>query len=321
MGTLIAHYEFQRQHHWGIVQDNQILPLGQFSTTSEFLKNRATLIASANTDGPRLPLEQVKILSPVSNPRQVICQGVNYADHRAEGGYDKQKPPYNMIFAKAPSSVTSAYSDITRPKHVRLLDYELELGLVVGQDVTGPVQVNDGNLTDYVAGIVIANDISARDVQIPQEQWDKGKSYRTFCPVGPYLYLLSRQETADIHNLNLSLWVNGELRQSANSGDMLYKPAETLTELSTIMDLHAGDLILTGTPAGVALHTPGPLVQKLTSLFMSRQKRMDIFVKSQLQNPRYLANGDVIRAAIRNSSGTIDLGMQQNTIVTNEEES
>jgi len=315
MGTTVVHYKYQKKCYWGIVKGKEILPLGEFYSTSEFLKQRHDLIEKVNDSSPTIPIMNVEVLSPVINPKHVICQGVNYSDHRIEGGYDPQKPSYNMIFSKATSSVTSAYNDIIKPSHVRLLDYEIELGLVIGKDITCPVEVVNTNFTEYVAGIVITNDISARDIQIPEEQWEKGKSFRTFCPVGPYLYLLDKNEVNEIHDLDLKLWVNNELRQSANTKNLLYKPTETLTELSRVMDFHIGDLILTGTPSGVAISPPPALFQKLSALFLSKEKRMELFIKKQQKNPKYLVTRDIITASIKNKSGTIDLGMQENRIV------
>src|SRR5690606_13992521 len=98
---------------------------------------------------------------------------------------EAKRPPFNMIFGKANSSLTSAYDTVVSPEHVKLLDYEIELGLVIGKDITEETAVTDDNLHEYLAGLVVANDISARDVQLVQGQWLKGKSYRTFCPTGP----------------------------------------------------------------------------------------------------------------------------------------
>ncbi|MFN8531551.1 MAG: fumarylacetoacetate hydrolase family protein [Anaerolineae bacterium] len=219
-----------------------------------------------------------------------------------------------MIFMKADSSLCGAHDAVICPPRVKLLDYEIELGLVIGREISTPVEVTPENLHEFVAGITITNDISARDIQIPQEQWDKGKSYRTFCPTGPYLYLLEAEDVPLLNALELRLWVNGELRQSASTGDMLYKPAETLRELSEIMNLDPGDLILTGTPSGVAITPPPKLVQNLTALLLPPERRSALFIKTQLKNLRYLKAGDTIRASIASSNGQIDLGTQLNHV-------
>ena len=313
MGTLTARFEHEDRTLWGVVHGQEVVPVGEYAGTRDFLERGRPRVGSL--EGQGIQLADVRLLGPVTRPARLIAQGINYVDHRKEGGYGAAKPPYNMIFTKADSSLCGPQDAVVCPPHVELLDYEIELGLVVGRPITGPVEVTSENLHEYVAGLIITNDISARDVQIPQEQWDKGKSYRTFCPTGPYLYLLDAEDVPLLDDLELRLWVNGELRQSASTADMLYKPAETLRELSGIMDLDPGDLILTGTPAGVAIAPPPKVVQKVTALVLTPEKRSELFVKGQLENPRYLKSGDLIRASIYSNDGCVDLGAQLNTVV------
>lgn len=312
MGTLTARFEHQGRILWGVVKGDKVIPVGEYASTREFLEKGRETAQKANGNG--LSLVEVRLQSPVTQPARVVAQGVNYADHRKEGGYDAAKPSFNMIFMKADSSICGPHDEVICPPHVKLLDYEIELGLVIGQEMRQPVEVTLENLHQYVAGFTIANDVSARDIQIPQEQWDKGKSYRTFCPTGPYLYLLDAGEAALLNILELRLWVNGELRQKASTANMLYKPAETLRELSALMDLDPGDLILTGTPAGVAITPPSKAMQKLAHLLFTPEKRAELFVKNQMKNPQYLKSGDLIRSQIYSSDGRIDLGAQLNTV-------
>jgi len=135
-------------------------------------------------------------------------------------------------------SCSTADSDVIRPRGVRFLDYEIELGLVLRREITSPTAVTDANLHDFVAGPVIVNDYSARDVQIPQTQFYKGKSFRTFGPVGPYLCMLGAGDMGALKDFRLTLTVNGEVRQSDSTRNLVYGPAETLTELSGVHDLH-----------------------------------------------------------------------------------
>lgn len=263
-----------------------------------------------------LSFDEVEFLSPVTKPARIICQGANYASHRTEAGLEAKRPPFNLIFSKADSSLCGANSEIVRPEHVRLLDYEIELGLIIGEDIEKPAEVTDENLYQYIAGIVIVNDVSARDIQFSQGQWLKGKSYRTFAPTGPYLYLLDADEVPLIHNLELNLWVNDEIRQSANTNQLLFKPAETLSELSEIMDLSKGDLVLTGTTGGVALNISAAVHEQLMNPAVSGQQKLDIIIQSQLNNDRYLKDGDIIRCQIKSPDGVIDLGRQNNTVVS-----
>ena len=143
---------------------------------------------------------------------RIFCQGANYRSHMVESGMDPDRA-FNMLFTKSTASLTGPDDDIVAPPHVRLLDYEVELGIVLGRPITGPVTVTDANLADYVGAFVLANDVSARDVQLPQGQWYKGKSYPTFCPVGPYLCVPEPDEVARWRELRLTLSVNGAVRQ------------------------------------------------------------------------------------------------------------
>jgi len=318
MGIRIGRFQHKGIVHWGVVDQHTVWPIPESYPTLRALlaaESRGAQLRQATLAGEGISLAEVRWLSPIDQGAQVVCQGVNYASHRQEGGYAPEKPSFNTIFTKASSAICGPNDDIIRPPHVRLLDYEIELGVVVGRVITGPVKFTPENLCQYVAGMVITNDISARDVQIPQGQWIKGKSYRTFCPVGPYLYLLDEGEGDVMEDLELKLWVNGDLRQSASTSQLLFKPAETLTELSGVMDLFPGDLLMTGTPSGVALKIPKSFVRKLTGLFLSDERQMEMFVERQLQIPAYLQDGDVIRATIRSPGGHVDLGVQENRVV------
>jgi 2-keto-4-pentenoate hydratase/2-oxohepta-3-ene-1,7-dioic acid hydratase in catechol pathway len=197
---------------------------------------------------------------------------------------------------------------------VRLLDYEVEIGFVLKREVTGPERVTADNLADFIGALVLHNDVSARDVQLPQVQFYKGKSYRTFGPTGPWLLLVDADELARFGEIALRLEVNGQLRQQGTGDDLVFKPAETLTELSEIQDLAPGDLVVTGTPGGTAVKAPPPL-----KLFIARllpdSKRWPMFIKGALNDPDYLRDGDRILAAAATPDGALDLGAQHNTVV------
>ncbi|MBO1000655.1 fumarylacetoacetate hydrolase family protein [Bacillus sp. SD075] len=318
MGIQIVRFEKEGKDQWGVVSGEKILVLnGSYSTLAGFLEEGAEEARNIKQQGKAesILINEVKILSPVTKPARIVCQGANYSSHRAEAGLEAARPPFNMIFSKSDSSLCGAYSDIVRPKQVQLLDYEIELGLVIGTDISEAAQVTDENLHKYVAGLVIVNDVSARDIQLPQGQWLKGKSYRTFGPTGPYFYLLDEEEIPLIHDLEVNLWVNNELRQSANTSQLLYKPAETLTELSEIMDLSKGDLIITGTTGGVALNLSTEVMGKVSSLAVPGQEKLDLLVENQRTSEKYLRDGDIIRCTIKSLDGRIDLGEQVNKVV------
>ena len=164
---------------------------------------------------------------------------------------------------------------------------------------------------EYVFGLTIANDVSARDVQIPQMQFFKGKSYRGFCPLGPYLAVLERDEFAYLDQLTLTLTVNGEVRQHDETRNLVYKPAETITELSTFSDVSPGDVLLTGTPAGCALRIPPAPVRRLMQLVLPERKFWATFRKVQGKRPQYLKPGDLMTATIVSADRVIDLGEQR----------
>ncbi|MGR8920826.1 MAG: fumarylacetoacetate hydrolase family protein [Gammaproteobacteria bacterium] len=314
MAVNVLHFELHGERRWGVVCGDRVIPLdGRFETTAEFLHHHtADRLRSVAGEGPGL--DGVTILSPVTRNQQFICQGANYRQHMIESGLDPDAKTFNMIFRKASSSIVGANEPLVRPPHVRLLDYEIELGLVLGRDVESAVAVDDGNLHEYVAGLVMVNDYSARDVQIPQMQFYKGKSYRSFGPVGPYLCLLEREDFARLRDLRLELAVNGRVRQQDSTANLVFGPAETLTELSATQDLHRGDLIATGTPSGCALRIPSPLLVKLLGLLPERLK-WRAFVRAQSRRDAYLADGDVVESRIASGDGRIDLGVQRNEVV------
>lgn len=317
MGAHVARYEKDGQVRWAVVKRGSLYPIaGEYESLAEFLRHGAAMVDAAS--GEAISTDNVRLLSPVTAPCSIVCQGLNYSSHRAEAGRDVEKPPFNLMFMKAHSSLSGPKDDVIRPKGVKLLDYELELGVVVGKTIEGRTKVTNDNMHEYIAGVVITNDVSARDVQIPQQQWFKGKSFRTFCPAGPYLYLTDKQDISKILNLDIRLEVNGEVRQHANTSQLLYGPAETLTELSGLMNLYPGDLIQTGTPGGVAIKAPSARQQRIARILMDEKKMMKTFFKRQLENPMYLKDGDVMRLTMKSADNSIDLGVMETRVVSAE---
>jgi 2-keto-4-pentenoate hydratase/2-oxohepta-3-ene-1,7-dioic acid hydratase in catechol pathway len=318
MSLHIAHFEISGQKHWGIIdRDNIIHILPKcYKTTAELLIDKNIIINFSVDEIAQLTkveFTEVKILSPVIGNKRVICQGANYRQHMIESGMNPDKQNYNMFFNKSSAAICSAQEHIIKPKHVCLLDYEIELGLVMGSVINKQTDINHENICDYIGAIVIGNDVSAREVQISQTQFFKGKSYRTFCPVGPYLCLIDETNIDKLTQLNLELKVNGEIRQKDNTKNLVFKPAETLTELSSFSDLDIGDLVLTGTPSGCALQIPAPIVVKLFSL-LPESIRWTLFKKIQGKSPKYLKINDKIEARIYSDDGVINLGCQENII-------
>ncbi|GBF86510.1 fumarylacetoacetate hydrolase family protein [Aphanothece sacrum] len=322
MTTRVARLQLNGAPVWVVETAAGLLPIpGDYPTTRAFFEQGGETAAMALADAPKgdaIDPAAAEWLSPVTQDAEFVCQATNYANHVREVGRDPATIINNVLFRKASSSIASPDTDIVRPAHVRLLDYEIELGLVLRKGFDGPVKVTTETVGEWVGGLVIVNDVSARDVQISHEQFHKAKSYRTFGPVGPWLVLLPPQDESRIGDLLLTLSVNGKVRQRDYARDMIFAPPVTLTELSEIMDLNPGDLIATGTPGGVALQPPSPLVQKWASFLLSPQKRFAMFLKGQLKKGGYLQPGDIMTAAITTDDGTIDLGVQTNRIVAHD---
>lgn len=302
---------------WGVVFGQKIAPLdGSYKTTGQFVKEGLDAAYTKVEKDAVISIDQVEILSPITQNQQFLCQGINYRSHVRESGVDVTQVPFNMFFTKASSCITGPYAEVIRPKHVKLLDYEIELGLVMKADVFTPKDVRPDQLHEYLAGVTIVNDVSARDVQLPQIQFYKGKSYRTFGPVGPYLLLLNREEWSRWGDLKMTLSVNGEIRQSDRCGNMIHKPHASLSELTRMHDLNAGDLIATGTPAGCAAKAPGKASMFIAKHLLSDLTKWQLFIKSGLSNPHYLKPNDVMELAIKTDDGKIDLGHQRNRVVS-----
>jgi 2-keto-4-pentenoate hydratase/2-oxohepta-3-ene-1,7-dioic acid hydratase in catechol pathway len=280
------------------------------TTTAELLADRAAVEAAAH-GGDTVPVESLRLASPVTKPCRVVAQMTNYASHVKDAGMDPNTIPLTF-FRKSSASITGPFDQIVKPGHVRFLDYEVEIGLVVGRDVPVGTTVSDAN--DFIAGLVVTNDVSARDIQLPQTQFYEAKSYPTFTPAGPALVLLDADELNRFGDLRLRLRVNGELRQDMLvDGDMLYKPLQALQSLARFQDLAAGDLILTGTPVGTALSAPPKPIEIIGNLLPPAVK-WKAFFKRQAGNPKYLRDGDIVEASVATDDGAIDLGTQRNTV-------
>ncbi|MHB8188467.1 MAG: fumarylacetoacetate hydrolase family protein [Dermatophilaceae bacterium] len=216
----------------------------------------------------RLPMihSESRVGAPVAQPGKIVCIGLNYVDHAAEAGLEAPSEP--VVFLKAPDSVVGPYDTVLIPRGSSRSDYEIELAVVISTRAS--YLDSPRSASDHVAGYCIANDLSEREFQNDRGgQWTKGKSCETFNPLGPYL--VTRDEIADPQALQLRLWVNGEIRQDGSTADMIFSVDHLIWYLSQFMVLQPGDVINTGTPAGVAMG---------------------------MVPPRYLSAGDVIEAEI-----------------------
>jgi 2-keto-4-pentenoate hydratase/2-oxohepta-3-ene-1,7-dioic acid hydratase in catechol pathway len=282
------------------------------ATTRQLLADRAAIEAAAHNNDT-VPVDTLQLLSPVTAPCRVVAQMANYASHVKDAGRDPATDPL-AFFRKASGSISGPFDDIVKPDHVRLLDYEVEIGLVIGRDMPVGTTITEANLAEYICGLVVANDVSARDVQLTKTQFYESKSYPTFTPVGPALVLLDADELKRFGDLRLRLQVNGEIRQDMLvDGDIIYPPVQALQALSRFQRLDTGDLVLTGTPVGTAISAPAKPIEVIGSLLPDRLK-WKAFFSSQAKNPKYLRHGDIVEAAVATDDGAIDLGIQRTVV-------
>ena len=232
-----------------------------------------------------VPLDQVKLLAPIPRPRRnIFCVGRNYHAHAKELSAtvfkDNNADPnaWPIVFTKVPECVTGPYEHVVLPTDVsEQIDYEAELLVVIG--VQGK-NISKTQAMSHIYGYTIVNDVTARDVQMRHQQWDLGKSFDTFCPMGPWVVTA---DEFDGLNANVKCWVNGELRQDGNSSNMIFDIPTLIETCSRGITLYPGDMIATGTPAGVGMG---------------------------LNPPQYLKNGDKVRIEIAH------LGFIENTFVS-----
>jgi 2-keto-4-pentenoate hydratase/2-oxohepta-3-ene-1,7-dioic acid hydratase in catechol pathway len=215
--------------------------------------------ADLSYDGEQYRLADVRLLPPIAQPsKNILCIGKNYLEHAAEfsrSGFDSSTnnqtdviPTAPIIFSKAPCTMIGAHEDIAPPWDItQKVDYEAELGVVIGK---AGRSIASSDSYAHVWGYTVINDVTARDLQSAHKQWLLGKSIDTFCPIGPWV--VSADEL-DPENLDLQCWVNGELRQRANTRDLIFDIPAIIASISASMTLSPGDIIATGTPAGVGI--------------------------------------------------------------------
>jgi 2-keto-4-pentenoate hydratase/2-oxohepta-3-ene-1,7-dioic acid hydratase in catechol pathway len=183
---------------------------------------------------------------PIELPQKIICVGLNYRDHAEEQGTEIPKAP--LLFAKWPNTLIGSGEAIVLPAESKQVDYEAELGVVIGTRTRG---VSERDALDAVRGYIAVNDVSARDLQFADGQWTRGKSPDTFCPIGPRV--TPREEIADPQALAIMCELNGEVVQDSSTSRMIFSVAEIISYVSRVITLEPGDLIATGTPAGVGI--------------------------------------------------------------------
>jgi acylpyruvate hydrolase len=242
----------------GLVRDGRVLDLSghlvysildliQTPDAMEHVRRAAVAFVG---HGPEL--STLKLLPPLPHVGKILCIGQNYADHCRE--QNQPLPERPVLFAKFPSCLIAHGDDIVRPADVTQLDYEAELVVVIGKRAR---KVSKADALDYVAGYMVGNDVTAREVQKRDGQWVRGKSYDTFAPTGPYL--VTRDEIPDPGNLGIRCRVNGELRQDSNTSNLVFDVPTLIENLSAGITLEPGDLVFTGTPGGVGVFRNPPV--------------------------------------------------------------
>ena len=254
---------------------NKLVP-GFDGDLADFIARTPSVASLASQSLAWTPIAALRVLAPIPLPkRNVFCVGKNYHAHAkefAQSGFDSSAatgelaPPYPVVFTKAPSSVVGpnddvlAFADLTEQ-----LDYEAELGVIIGKGGRG---ISKEDALSHVWGYTIINDVTARDLQQKHRQWFIGKSLDTFCPMGPWIVTADEVESG---NLAVRCWINDELRQDANTSDLIFDIPTVIATLSAGMTLLPGDVIATGTPAGVGIG---------------------------FKPPKFLKSGDVMKIAI-----------------------
>jgi len=194
-------------------------------------------------------LEKFTLLAPIPDPSKIICLTFNYPAHAKEQNLVSPKEP--VIFIKPRTTLCGTDSDIMCPNFIKQLDYEIELAVIIGKTCKN---VDESRSKDYIFGYMIFNDVSARDIQMRDKQFTRGKSFDTFAPCGPWI--TSADEVTNPQDLQLVTKINGQNRQDSSTKNMFIKIPSIISKLSTVMTLEKGDIIVTGTPDGVAMNNP-----------------------------------------------------------------
>jgi 2-keto-4-pentenoate hydratase/2-oxohepta-3-ene-1,7-dioic acid hydratase in catechol pathway len=299
----IATYARGGEDRLALVLDDHVLDLADFARRGgaqfEFLSSMAAFLEAGEESlqaAERLarearqaglgrlaeaqPLGQVRLRAPVPCPQKLIALGWNYREHVGEQGGKLPEAP--LIFSKFPSAVTGPYDPIVIPRSNPQVDYEVELGVVIGRRGK---RIAEAKAYEHVAGYLVFNDVSARAWQFSDKQWTRGKSCDTFAPLGPWL--TTKDEIADPHKLAVETRVNGEVRQHSNTSYMVFRIPMLIAHISESITLESGDIIATGTPSGVGVFRKPPVFLQPGDVV-----EMEIERLGKLRNPVVAEAGD-----------------------------
>lgn len=258
---IITKQDFQEQTGVPIPQTvKEFIVRGWFSEVKKYI----TTIKFSNN------IKEADLLAPIPDPSKIICLAFNYYDHARDAGLTPSDEP--VIFIKPRSTLNHPFNDVVCPKFVQRLDYEAELAVIIGKNTKN---IEPEKASESIFGYMILHDVSARDIQFKDKQFTRGKGIDTFAPCGPWI--TTKDEINNAQNLQIVTKVNGEIRQNSSSSKMVISIEKIISSLSRVMTLEAGDIISTGTPAGVAM---------------------------SMKEPKYLKDGDIVEITIENL-GTI----------------
>jgi 2-keto-4-pentenoate hydratase/2-oxohepta-3-ene-1,7-dioic acid hydratase in catechol pathway len=250
-------FELEGRAAPGVVKDETILDLSSlgYGTMLELIEAgsgaHAKLETFLKSKPAGIPFRSARLLAPIPKPRKLICVGLNYRDHAEETGAEIPNVP--TIFNKFATAVIAHGDPIVLPKVSKAPDYEAEFAFVIGR---GGRHINAAEWRDHIFGYTIVNDVSARDYQRATTQWLMGKTFDTFAPIGPWI--VTADEIADPHALDISITINGEVLQNSNTRNLIFKIPDLIAHLSSVFTLESGDIISTGTPAGVGFARKPP---------------------------------------------------------------
>lgn len=239
---IISRFAYQDEIHFGVLGENNQV----FFIKNPF-ENEGKII---KLDQPPVGFSEIRLLAPTT-PSKIVAVGLNYVDHAKELKMDIPDEP--IIFLKPPTSVIGPEKNILLPHQSQRVDYEAELAVVIGKEAKF---VSSENASDYVLGYTCSNDVTARDLQQKDVQWTRAKSFDTFAPLGPWIVT-----DIDPSDLKIELFLNGEVKQSSSSKNLIFSPFELVSFISKIMRLYPGDVIMTGTPPGVGKLEAGDVVE------------------------------------------------------------
>lgn len=318
MGQALIRYEYDSQIGWGLLTGDRVTPLeGSYPDLDAVLEQGDAAIEAAVAADPMTGLERsaVTILAPATAPAKILCQSPNFKEEDAE---KEKKAPHSFFIRKDDSSLGPATGEIHLPEGRYLIEGSVTLGLVIGKEIFRPMEVTEENIHEFVKGWIICTDLMARD-QFAREdsnQLYQSKSYRGFCPTGPIVFLPSADDWKLLNQMEMRMWVNNELKEENFTRLWRQHPAQSLTELSKVIDLAAGDLLLTGGSPISNVSPPTGMIQRIGGLLFSEEKRMSAFFQSLAKEGNYLQKGDSIRTTITSADGTISLGEQRYSIAT-----